>query len=87
MAYRITAICDRCKKEETQENRYFIGKDQWRTVKFEVSQYDYKEYLFCHDCQMELGLIKPATEKPQKVETVADRLFDCIAEIVAETRE
>lgn len=84
MAYKITAICDRCKKEETQDSQWFSeGKNGWQEVKFEIAQYQYKKYLFCPECRKQLGLIKESPASVVKVETVADRLFDCIAEIVA----
>ena len=83
MAYKITAICDRCNKEETQESQWF-NNNNWQEVKFEIAQYQHKKYLFCPDCRKQLGLIKETPTSVVKVETVADKLFDCIAEIVAE---
>ena len=84
MAYKITAICDRCKKEETQNHRWFtMGDNKWKEIELKVSDYNKTEYLFCFDCQKELGLIDIKTARVQPAETVADRLMACIAEIVA----
>ena len=85
MAYKVTAICDRCAKEETHANKYFnIIKNEWQEVRFEISQYELKVYLFCVDCRKALGLINENSKIPVKVESVADRLFDCISEIVSQ---
>ena len=84
MAYRVTAICDKCKKEETQDSEWFNKeKSGWKEVNFQISQYQYKNYLFCFDCRKQLGLIEESVTSVVRVETVADRLFDCISEIVA----
>lgn len=84
MAYKVTAICDKCKKEETQDGQWFSKGKGWQEVKFEIAQYENKTYLFCNDCRKSLGLVKEQPNSTVKVETVADKLFDCIAEIVAE---
>lgn len=85
--YKITGICDRCKKEETIDGKYFpLGKD-WGEVKLEISQYEHKRYLFCKDCRLQLGLLKPETDKTNekpRIETVEEKLFNCISEIVQE---
>ena len=83
MAYRVIATCDRCKKEVTQEGGYFSERSAgWQEVKFEISQYEHKTYLFCDDCRKSLGLIKDDPKSTVEVESVADRLFNCISEIV-----
>ena len=84
--YRITAICDKCKKEETQDRQAF-DKDvnHWKVITLEISRHNQKDYLLCPDCQKALGICEPKTNKEEQVETIADRLMECIAEIVAET--
>ena len=82
--YKIKAICDRCGKEEEQDGKYFNEcKNNWGNVKFEISRYSCKDYLFCLKCRQELGLWKPDKPKTPPIETLDKRLFDCIAEIVA----
>lgn len=82
MAYKITAICDKCGKEETQDSeRFSLNRNGWQEVKFEIGQYQYKKYLFCSDCRKALGLISEEPKRDVQIETVADRLFTCIAEI------
>ena len=83
--FRITAICDKCKKEETQNSKYFDeGKNDWKEVTLQISHYQKKPYFFCVDCQKELGLYQEKEHSEPTVSSVADRLFDIIAEIVAE---
>jgi hypothetical protein len=85
MAYKITAICDKCKKEEMQEGQWFDkDKNRWQEVKFEISQYEYRNYLFCFDCRKKLGLVKENSTEKVHIETVADKLIGCISEIVTE---
>jgi len=85
MAYKITAICDRCKKEKTQNSQFFSNQSgEFQTIRLKIGQYECKDYLFCLDCRKALGLVKDETEKPPAIESIEDRLFNCIAEIVAE---
>ena len=86
--YRITAICDKCKKEETRDGRYFSESEKgWKEVKFEIGQYDKNTYLFCPECCEALGLYTPNNDSTPHIETVADRLFEFITEIVQEAKE
>jgi len=83
--FKITGICDMCKKEETQDDRHFdIGDRNWREVSLNISQYREKKYLFCKDCREKLGLIE-AESKPsvQAFKSVEDKLFEVISEIVS----
>lgn len=83
--FKITAICDRCKKEETQNSKYFNERENgWKDVTIQTSQYEKKSYLFCVECQKKLGLWRVDQNSEPKVGSVADRLFDVIAEIVAD---
>ena len=87
MAYRIIATCDKCKKETIQDGKYFSERSAgWQEVKFEISQYEHKTYLFCGDCRKSLGLVKDDPKSTVRIETVADRLFECITEIAAEVQ-
>lgn len=83
---KVTYICDRCKKEDTQEkDKYYFSPTKWKHVKVELDRYNQTEILLCPDCQKALGLLKD--EKPEeldKVKSVADKIVECIAEIVAE---
>jgi hypothetical protein len=85
MSYRITAICDRCKKEETQERGSFNKEaNGWQEVKLEIgyNSYNYKTYLLCKECQIEIGMLIDGKKQPERVETVEERLFNVISEIV-----
>jgi predicted transcriptional regulator len=83
---RVTYICDRCKKEDTQEKvKYYSSPTKWKEVKISLDRYNETEMLLCPDCQKALGLLKD--EKPEEfkeAKSVADKLVECIAEIVAE---
>ena len=82
--YKSTVVCDKCKKEETADGQYFpLDSKGWQEVKFEISQYEYRKYLFCLDCRKELGLFKEDQKSKPQIGTVADKLFEVISEIVA----
>lgn len=84
MAYKTTAICDKCKSEVTVNTNHFNEYQHgYRTVKLEISQYSIHTYLFCGQCCKSLGL-NNETKSVESAKTVADTLIDCIAEIVAE---
>lgn len=89
MSYRVTAICDKCKKEETQEGNYIYGpqfnkeKVGWGVVEIKISQYNHRNFLLCKECRKELGLLDENERNEPKVESVSDRLFDVISEIVS----
>jgi hypothetical protein len=82
-------ICDRCKKEETGENEYRIKDAGWKEITISQGQYssgrNLKDYLLCPDCSSQLGIFDKAA-KPTATEchTLADRLLECIIEIVTE---
>jgi len=81
----ITAVCDKCKKEETQSNRSYFDESAngWQEILIKISQYESKKYLLCKKCRGELGLIKEVGAKDVKVESVEEKLFAVICEIVA----
>jgi len=82
--FKITAICDKCQKAETQEGKYFTEKkDGYQEIEIRISQYERKSYLFCKECRGELGLIKAEGAKEVTVESVEERLLNVICEIVA----
>lgn len=89
--YKVTAICDKCKKEETIESEYeyfsnFKSVNNYDSITLKISQYQEKKYLLCEDCRKSLGLISEV-KKEVKVETVGDRLLELISEIVRENLE
>lgn len=78
MATRTQYTCDRCKVES------FMSKN-WMTVKLEVDRLNYNHYNLCPECSAKLGLVMDSEAdktKPKPVETIKDRLFDVIEEIV-----
>jgi len=79
--FKITGICDICKKEETVDGQYFSTGDNWREVTLKLSQYREKKYLLCKTCREKLGLIE-AESKPsaQAFQSVEDKLFEVISE-------
>lgn len=83
--FKVTGICDKCKKEETQDRQYFdMGKEGWQEVTIKISQYQEKKYMFCKECRVELGLFE---EEPTRygptVQSVEEKLFEVISEIVS----
>jgi len=84
--YKITAICDKCKQEETQESSYFNhSQNHWQEIRIEsLNQYATKaKVLLCSSCCDKLGLLKPNNLKEiQPTPLIQDRLLDIIAEIV-----
>lgn len=85
MSYKITATCDKCKKEEVQDGKYFTEKrDGYQEVEIKISNYQSKTYLFCADCRKELGLIQvEPTKFGPTVQSVEEKLLNVICEIVA----
>jgi len=85
----ITAVCDKCKKEETQPDRSYFDENVngWQEVTIKISQYESKKYMFCKKCRGELGLIREAGAKPVKVSSVEEKLFEVISEIVSSQLE
>lgn len=92
MAYKLTAICDRCKTQVTQEGKYFENSNsdiKFHEVHLELpSCYNQKTYLFCEKCCEELGVLELGWVSDKKefgdAKTVADKLMECINEIVAQ---
>lgn len=81
---RVTATCDKCKKEAVQTGNYFSERNvEWQKVEIAISQYEHKDYLFCKECRKELGLIRAEGAKRATVESVEERLLNVICEIVA----
>lgn len=90
MAYRITAICDRCKLEVTQDQERFSNYEsetRFQEVTLRVGYKNEKQYLFCDKCCEELGIFKPSTNEIDKVESIGDKLIECINEIIAQQQE
>jgi len=83
--FKITGICDKCKKEETQDRQYFdMYQIGWQEVSIKISQYKEKKYLLCKECRKQLGLIEDEpTKYVPTVESVEEKLFAVISEIVA----
>jgi thymidine kinase len=86
--YKITAVCDKCKAEATtaeKRNEYASCSTPkgWQTVVMKIGQYEEKNYLLCPECRKSIGLLnEEKPEKTPKIETVEERLFNVIAEIV-----
>ena len=85
MSFKITATCDKCKKEETQNGKYFAEKkDGYQEVEIKISQYERRNYLFCVDCRKKLGLIEiEPTKSGPTVQSVEEKLLEVICEIVS----
>jgi hypothetical protein len=87
MAYKHTAICDRCKHEDEYEATRKLRQLGWTDVKISTEQRtsrDLASYLLCPKCCESLGI--GDTEKPtaDQERSLADRLMDCIDEMVSE---
>ena len=83
--FKLTVICDKCQKAETQDGKYFTeNKEGWQEVEIKISQYEMRTYMFCKDCRKELGLIQvEPTKFGPTVRSVEEKLFEVISEIVA----
>ena len=82
--FKITGICDKCKKEVVQNSQYFdLNVDEWQEVLIQISTYESKRFHFCKKCRGELGLIRESGAKPVKCEAVEEKLLSLICEIVA----
>lgn len=90
MAEKFIKICDKCGKEEIVKSAYDTPKD-WKQVSIKVSGGSYSELtlrncLLCTDCLAKLGIVTP--EKPTLAEchSLADQLYEAIAQIVQENQ-
>ena len=90
--YKVTAVCSKCKKEETQLSKssygpnFSHGIEGWERVELKVSDYNKRGYLFCKGCLKELGLYienDKGDRAKTNIETIEERLFNVICEIVA----
>jgi hypothetical protein len=87
MAYKHTAICDRCKREGEYEAIYKLRQSGWTDVKIsteQLSSRDLASYLLCPKCCESLGI--GGKEKPtaEQERSLADRLMNYMEEMVAE---
>ena len=85
---KITLICDRCKHEETEVNEHIIKNQGWKEITLSQgycsSRHELKEYLFCPECCKQFGIAEKKPETEEECNSLADRLIECIVEIVAE---
>lgn len=78
-------ICDRCGHKKTEKAEYQFRDNGWKEIGITTTGFDHrlmKEYLLCPDCCLKLGIAdkKSITDNAP---TIADRLVECIVEIVA----
>lgn len=81
MADRRFKICDRCKKEI--ETDYWNNPKDWKTIKIEFGQYNSKNYDLCPECLEKLGWKEKTPNIDTKDQTIHDKLFEVIQEMVA----
>ena len=72
--------CDKC-KAVVVSNFYQSG---YKTVELKFSDRSIARYDLCPSCLKTLGLIEPATTTHEECVSVGDKLYDLIAEIVAD---
>lgn len=74
--------CDKC-KAEVVVNRYYDSK--YKDIELTIGQYNKKRFEICPTCQKQLGMVKDEKEvQLQQAPTLAEKLLDVIAEMVAE---
>ena len=76
-----TFTCDKCHEAHTSDGYRTIPTD-WREIELKAAQYNYKTYLLCTECQKAIGIYKERSQKEPPIETIQDRLFAVIEEIV-----
>jgi hypothetical protein len=82
MAQKFIYICDKCKTEHT--SKYYGKPDGWADAVLRVnSGYD-RRLLFCGKCKIALGVDKLEKQHATDANTIQDRLFACIEEMVQE---
>lgn len=83
-------ICDRCKSEAalTFKNAFsFRYPEGWHFITTKIMGTKVEaEYFLCPDCCNKLGLNEPIIQEEDK-KSVADRLIECIEEIVESLME
>jgi endogenous inhibitor of DNA gyrase (YacG/DUF329 family) len=77
--------CDKCGKEVI--TRYYADAPGFKEVEIKWSQYRSKKFDLCPKCQKKLGIDEDTKGTNVSEETTAERLYDIIAEIVAENVE
>lgn len=87
---RTITICDKCGHEEVTKG--INSNVNFTAVRIEIGTYNrtYKSYLLCKDCQKVLGLLKEdenGKSKEEHIETIEEKLFNLIAEIVSQVSQ
>lgn len=78
-------ICDLCKKEVIVN---YFDDSNFKTVTLEFGQYNKRRYDLCPDCLTKHGLIDTKNkEKPIPDNSIQEKLFEIIAEIVSQVQE
>lgn len=80
-------ICDNCKKEA--ERNVQTKPNGWKSIKIEYEQYKTTTLLLCPECQAKLGLPvdEPKYVSEVQMTSLADKLYDIVAQIVSEVNE
>jgi len=81
MADRRFKVCDMCKKET--ETDYWNSPENWKNIKIEFGQYNYRTYDLCPECLGKLGWKEKTPSIDNKESTIQDKLFEVIQEMVA----
>jgi endogenous inhibitor of DNA gyrase (YacG/DUF329 family) len=78
--------CDKCGKQV--KTSYYTDAPGFRAIEIKWNQYRSKKIDLCPECQKKLG-IEEEIKNPNYTseESTADRLYDIIAEIIAENKE
>jgi endogenous inhibitor of DNA gyrase (YacG/DUF329 family) len=85
MSKSSTVTCDKCgKKVETKQ---YASAPGFREIEIKWSQYRSKIFDLCPECQKKLGIEEDINSTNVSEETTAEKLYDIIAEIVAENVE
>ena len=82
--------CDKCKEEKPKAEieGVALGCGTNSTGRFSSRFNVYKELDLCKKCLAKLGYAKPLKDlSPEENKTLADKLYDIIAEIVMENQE
>lgn len=81
MASRNFKVCDKCKKE--LETDVFSNPVGWKRIEIKFEQYNTRSYDLCPECLKTVGWEVQPPNLNSKDETIQDKLFEIIQEMVA----
>lgn len=85
MAIEVKHICDKCKCEIINQDK-FCNPKGWNEITLNINGYIESSFILCKECQVKLGIIKDdkLTDYVHNESNEFEELLDKLSELVAE---